>query len=137
MTLYGYARVSVREPEDKNLDLQVERLVRSGCVIDSACWASGELALSAVVRNCTENSAERCPGSDETADRAAVKPCEADQLVRAGGELAIYGRQPWVNVPSLLPTHGRARSEGKHEVFSCVGAGLPGSSPVSRCRPAG
>ena len=24
MTLYGYARVSVREPEDKNLDLQVE-----------------------------------------------------------------------------------------------------------------
>ena len=26
-----YARVSVREPEDKNLDLQVERLVRAGC----------------------------------------------------------------------------------------------------------
>ena len=24
MTLYGYARVSVREPEDKNLYLQVE-----------------------------------------------------------------------------------------------------------------
>ena len=32
MTLYGYARVSVREPEDKNLDLQVERLVRAGCL---------------------------------------------------------------------------------------------------------
>ena len=31
MTLHGYARVSVREPEDKNLDLQVERLVRAGC----------------------------------------------------------------------------------------------------------
>ena len=31
MTLYDYARVSVREPEDKNLDLQVERLVRAGC----------------------------------------------------------------------------------------------------------
>ena len=31
MTLYGYARVSVREPGDKNLDLQVERLVRAGC----------------------------------------------------------------------------------------------------------
>ena len=31
MTLYGYARVSVREPEDKNLDLQVEWLVRAGC----------------------------------------------------------------------------------------------------------
>ena len=31
MTFYGYARVSVREPEDKNLDLQVERLVRAGC----------------------------------------------------------------------------------------------------------
>ena len=31
MTLYGYARVSVREPEDKNLDLQVDRLVRAGC----------------------------------------------------------------------------------------------------------
>ena len=26
MTLYGYARVPVREPEDKDLDLQVERL---------------------------------------------------------------------------------------------------------------
>ena len=26
LTLYGYARVSVREPEDKNLDLQVEQL---------------------------------------------------------------------------------------------------------------
>ena len=30
MTLYGYARVSLREPEDKNLDLQVERLVCAG-----------------------------------------------------------------------------------------------------------
>ena len=27
------ARVSVREPEDKNLDLQVERLVRAGCAM--------------------------------------------------------------------------------------------------------
>ena len=33
MTVYGYARVSVREPEDKNLDLQVERLVRAGCTM--------------------------------------------------------------------------------------------------------
>ena len=33
MTLYGYARVSVREPEGKNLDLQVERLVRAGCAM--------------------------------------------------------------------------------------------------------
>ena len=33
MTLYGYARVSVREPEDKNLDLEVERLVRAGCTM--------------------------------------------------------------------------------------------------------
>ena len=33
MTLYGYTRVSVREPEDKNLDLQVERLVRAGCAL--------------------------------------------------------------------------------------------------------
>ena len=30
MMLYGYARVSVREPEDKNLDPQVEGLVRAG-----------------------------------------------------------------------------------------------------------
>ena len=29
MTLYGYARVSVREPEDKNLDLQVEQPART------------------------------------------------------------------------------------------------------------
>ena len=49
MTLYGYARVSVREPEDKNLDLQVERLVRAGCAIDSmqevalADWAGASL----------------------------------------------------------------------------------------------
>ena len=35
MTLYGYARVSVGEPEDKNLDLQVERLVRAGCSMDN------------------------------------------------------------------------------------------------------
>ena len=33
MTQYGYARVWVREPEDKNLDLQVERLVRAGCAM--------------------------------------------------------------------------------------------------------
>ena len=33
MTLYGYARASVRELEDKNLDLQVERLVRAGCAM--------------------------------------------------------------------------------------------------------
>ena len=46
MTLYGYARVSVREPEDKNLDLQVERLVRAGCSMGNVraeeaswnCW---------------------------------------------------------------------------------------------------
>ena len=31
--MYGYARVSIREPEDKNLDLQVERLVRAGCSV--------------------------------------------------------------------------------------------------------
>ena len=36
MTLYGYARVSVREPEDKNLDLQVERLVRAGCSLGNS-----------------------------------------------------------------------------------------------------
>ena len=33
MTLYGYARASVREPEDKNLGMQVERLVRAGCAM--------------------------------------------------------------------------------------------------------
>ena len=33
MTLYGYARVSVREPEDKSLDLQVGRMVRVGCAM--------------------------------------------------------------------------------------------------------
>ena len=33
MTVYGYARVSVREPEDKNLDLQMDRLVRAGCAM--------------------------------------------------------------------------------------------------------
>ena len=38
MTLYGYARVSVRELEDKNLDLQVERLVRAGCAMGNI-WA--------------------------------------------------------------------------------------------------
>ena len=45
MTLYGYARVSVREPEDKNLDLQVERLVRAGCSMGNirAEEASGAL----------------------------------------------------------------------------------------------
>ena len=32
MTAYSYARVSVRELEDKNLNLQVERWVRSGWV---------------------------------------------------------------------------------------------------------
>ncbi len=44
MTLYGYARVSVREPEDKNLDLQVERLVRAGCAMGNirAEEASGD-----------------------------------------------------------------------------------------------
>ena len=33
LTLYGYARVSAREPEDKNLDLQVEQLVRADCAM--------------------------------------------------------------------------------------------------------
>ena len=33
MTVYGYARVSVREPQDKILGLQVERLVRAGCAM--------------------------------------------------------------------------------------------------------
>ena len=33
MRVYGYARVSVREPDNKNLDLQVERVVRAGCAL--------------------------------------------------------------------------------------------------------
>ena len=33
MTLYGYARVSVREPEVKNLALQAEQLVLAGCAM--------------------------------------------------------------------------------------------------------
>ena len=33
MTLYGCARVSVRESEDNNLNLQVKRLVRAGCAM--------------------------------------------------------------------------------------------------------
>ncbi len=33
MTLYGSASISVREPEDKNLDPQVERLVRASCAM--------------------------------------------------------------------------------------------------------
>ena len=40
MTLYGYARVSVREPEDKNLDLQVERLTNWSA--PAAPWATSE-----------------------------------------------------------------------------------------------
>ena len=44
MTVYGYARVSVRGPEDKNLDLQVERLVRAGC---STCNIRAEEASGA------------------------------------------------------------------------------------------
>ena len=35
MTLYRYARFSVREPEDKNLDLQVDTLARAGCSLDN------------------------------------------------------------------------------------------------------
>ena len=42
MTLYGYARVSVREPEDKNLDLQVERLVRAGCALGNVRAEEGQ-----------------------------------------------------------------------------------------------
>ena len=34
MTLYGYARVSVREPEDKNLDLQLDFTQNPGKVMD-------------------------------------------------------------------------------------------------------
>ena len=33
MALYVYARVWAREPEDKNLDLQQERLVRVSCAM--------------------------------------------------------------------------------------------------------
>ena len=35
MTLYGYARVSVREPDDKKHDLRVERLLRAGCAMSN------------------------------------------------------------------------------------------------------
>ena len=53
MTLYGYARVSVREPEDKNLDLQVERLVRAGCP-----WATFEPRRPAGPRTTAAGSLE-------------------------------------------------------------------------------
>ena len=49
MTLYGYARVSVREPEDKNLDLQVEIEQADQNCIDSnvaACHGIGGVCRS-------------------------------------------------------------------------------------------
>ena len=35
MTVYGFARVSVRETEHKSLDLQVEQLVRACCAMEN------------------------------------------------------------------------------------------------------
>ena len=43
---YSYARVSVREPEDKNLDLPVERLVRAGYAIGNVPnWYYGRVLV--------------------------------------------------------------------------------------------
>ena len=38
MTLYGYARVSAREPEDKNPNLQLKCPALAGCAIDIQVW---------------------------------------------------------------------------------------------------
>ena len=70
MTLYGYARVSVREPEDKNLDLQVERLVRAGCAMGNvrAEEASGA-KNDGGGRPCTTNANSRSKNFCCTANR--------------------------------------------------------------------
>ena len=73
MTLYGYARVSVREPEDKNLDLQVERLVRAGCSLGNirAEEASGAGTTAAAFWNCWTWWSPTLTGSPGADPRAA------------------------------------------------------------------
>ena len=68
MTLYGYARVSVREPEDKNLDLQVERLVRAGCAMGNirSEEASGARTTAAASWNCWTWWSRGTPWSSHT-----------------------------------------------------------------------
>ena len=51
MTLYGYARVSVREPEDKNLDLQVS------FILDEMEFTYDGILASMHPAGCTANEA--------------------------------------------------------------------------------
>ena len=87
MTLYGYARVSVREPEDKNLDLQVERLVRAGCTMGNI-------------------QAEEASGAKD--DRGGL--LELLDLVVAGDTLVVTH----IDRLSRGPTYGLQVIEGLH-----------------------
>ena len=137
MTLYGYARVSVREPEDKNLDLQVERLVRAGCALGNI-------------------RAEEASGAKN--DRGGL--LELLDLVVEGDTLVVthidrlsrgltYGLQViedlhlrGVEFRSLAEDFDTATASGKLQLtmvlaFSASGGGIPsgsGPSPVSTRR---
>ena len=86
MTLYGYARVSVREPEDKNLDLQVERLVRE--------WSSGPCGAGCSLGNIRSEEA-----SGARNDRGGLLELldlvvEGDTLMVTHIERNASGREP-------------------------------------------
>ena len=89
MTLYGYARVSVREPEDKNLDLQVERLVRAGCSLGNirAEEASG-------ARDDRGDGLRQAPAHDGARLQRVVAELDQGALGRGAGEGAGRGAFP-------------------------------------------
>ena len=78
MTLYGYARVSVREPEDKNLDLQVERLVRAGCSLGNIRAEEASGARNDRGTICAEAYRQSCRRSDAMRRAAAKETATAD-----------------------------------------------------------
>ena len=135
MTLYGYARVSVREPEDKNLDLQVERLVRAGCAMGNirAEEASGakddrggllELLDLVVVGDTLGGHPHRpsVPGVD----------------LRAAGDRGPAPRRVWSSGPwrrTLTRPPPTASSSSRWCSPSASGGEIPSGNVRSRARP--
>ena len=86
MTLYGYARVSVREPEDKNLDLQVERLVRTGCPLGNI--RAEEASVSRASTKHTSGAEQKCTTREVIGQRKCPRQLFGRSVTEAGWQQA-------------------------------------------------
>ena len=133
MTLYGYARVSVREPEDKNLDLQVERLVRAGCSLGNIRAEEASGARTTAAASWTGQAKARAEGRSLAGGRACPATERQREYIRAERSKGVSQRElaKRLEVSRCHPTGGQVAIRGVNAVSDASAAALDTGTPRS------